>query len=98
MRIIADRIYAVERCFSVREGLTKKDDFLQGKWADEPTCGGQFDGCFLDKEKYKKMLEDYYEIRGWDRERGIPTEERLKSLEIEDVAKDLKKYLQYIKW
>jgi aldehyde:ferredoxin oxidoreductase len=44
------------------------------------------------------MLEDYYEIRGWDRERGIPTEERLKSLEIEDVAKDLKKYLQYIKW
>lgn len=96
MRIIADRIYAVERCFSVREGLTKKDDFLQGKWADEPTCGGQFDGCFLDKEKFRKMLEDYYEIRGWDREKGIPTEKRLENLAIEDVARDLKKYLQYI--
>ena len=91
MRNVANRIYAVERCFSIREGITKKDDFLQGKWAHEPTHGGPFDGCILDKEKFKKMLEDYYKIRGWDIETGIPTKKTLEKLGLQDVAKELKK-------
>jgi aldehyde:ferredoxin oxidoreductase len=93
LRTAADRIYAVERCFCVREGIRKKDDFLQGKWASEPTRGGQFDGCFIDREKFKKMLEDYYQLRGWDKETGIPTRETLLGLGIEDVAKDLEKHV-----
>jgi aldehyde:ferredoxin oxidoreductase len=93
LRTAADRIYAVERCFLVREGIRKEDDFLKGKWASEAMRGGQFDGSFIDKDKFKKMLEDYYEKRGWDRETGIPTEERLLSLGIQDVAKDLEKHM-----
>jgi len=91
MRTIADRIYTLERCFLVREGIRKKDDFLQGKWAEEATKGGAFNGSFLDKEKFGKMLEDYYQLRGWNKETGIPEKEHLKALGLEDVAEDMGK-------
>ncbi len=80
LRTIAERIYAVERCFLVREGIRKEDDFLKGKWAEEKTSGGAFNGSYLDKEKFGRMLEDYYRMRGWDEKTGIPKPERLTSL------------------
>jgi aldehyde:ferredoxin oxidoreductase len=93
MRTAADRIYTMERCFCVREGIRKKDDFLQGKWVSEPIPGGPLKGSSIDKEKFEKMLEDYYAIRGWDKEEGIPTQERLQELAIGEVAKDMEKYI-----
>jgi aldehyde:ferredoxin oxidoreductase len=89
MRITADRIFTLERCFAVREGLTKKDDFLQGKWAHESTRGGPFDGCSLDKQKFKKMLEDYYKVRGWDVKTGIPKRKTLEMLGLDNAVQDL---------
>ena len=35
------------------------------------------------------MLSHYYEIRGWDRETGIPTRETLEALDLDEVADDL---------
>jgi aldehyde:ferredoxin oxidoreductase len=91
MRICAGRIYAVERCYAVRQGITRNDDFLQGKWVEEPTRGGPFDGSRLEREKFGKMLEDYYALRGWDVTTGIPTRETLEKLNLRDVAADLQK-------
>lgn len=91
MRTCANRIYAVERCYAVRQGITKEDDFLQGKWVQEPTRGGPFDGSRFEREKFGKMLEDYYELRGWNVNTGIPTGETLAKLNLHDVAADLKK-------
>jgi len=86
LRTVANRIYTLERCFSVREGITKKDDFLLGKWVSEPTHGGPFDGCSFDKEKFSTMLEDYYHMRGWNTETGIPEKKTLGSLGLDDIA------------
>jgi len=91
MRICANRIYSLERCYAVRQDITKEDDFLQGKWAEEPTHGGPFDGCTLEREKFEKMLEDYYALRGWDINTGIPTRETLEKLNLRDVAADLQR-------
>ncbi len=40
------------------------------------------------------MLDEYYTFRGWDLKTGIPTPERLVSLGLEDVAGDMKRYLE----
>ena len=93
MRTAADRIYAVERCFSIREGIRKKDDFLQGKWVAGPIPGGPLEGSSIDRDKFEKMLEDYYLMRGWDKETGIPTQERLQALGVSEVAQDMEQYL-----
>jgi aldehyde:ferredoxin oxidoreductase len=78
---IADRAYTVERLFNIREGLTRKDDWLSDRYFDEPTPVGLpiVRGKSLDREKFKQMLDEYYELHGWD-EDGVPTPETLKEL------------------
>ena len=36
------------------------------------------------------MLEDYYRARGWDPSTGIPTQETLAMLGLDDVADDVR--------
>jgi aldehyde:ferredoxin oxidoreductase len=43
-------------------------------------------GNKLDREKFKGMLQEYYELRGWDRNTGMPTKETLEKLGMEDLA------------
>jgi aldehyde:ferredoxin oxidoreductase len=44
----------------------------------------------IDKKKYEKILDKYYEIRGWTRE-GVPTRQRLEELGLKEVADALEK-------
>ena len=82
---IAERCYNIERLFNLREGLTrddpKKGDTLNHRYFDEPCRRGAPDviGSKIDRKKFKKMIDEYYEHHGWD-ENGIPREETLKRL------------------
>ncbi len=78
---IADRAYTIERLFNIREGLTREDDWLVDRYFDEPTPIGlpiARDKC-IDREKFKQMINEYYELHGWD-EDGVPRPETLKKL------------------
>jgi aldehyde:ferredoxin oxidoreductase len=37
------------------------------------------------------VLDEYYEARGWDKESGLPTMQKLQELGLDDVASDLQK-------
>ncbi len=37
----------------------------------------------MDKDSFKKMLDEYYQIVGWNKLTGIPKKEKLKELGIE---------------
>jgi aldehyde:ferredoxin oxidoreductase len=78
---IADRAYTVERLFNIREGLTRADDWLVDRYFDEPTPIGLpiARGKSLDREKFKQLIDEYYELHGWD-EQGVPRPETLKKL------------------
>jgi len=45
-------------------------------------------GTVVDREKFAKMLSEYYELRGWD-ESGLQTEQKLAELDLEDIAQGL---------
>ncbi len=47
-------------------------------------------GAVVDREGFEKMQQEYYQIRGWDGESGLPTVTRLKELGLGDVADDLR--------
>jgi len=85
---IAERVWNLERAFSTREGIRRKDDHLIGKWAEEPVPNGPYKGEKIDHEKWEGMLDDYYRLRGWDKS-GVPTKEKLKELGLEDVVTTL---------
>ena len=85
----AQRIYTVERAFLVREGMDRKDDKIGGRWGSEPIADGPAAGERLDPEKFDKMLDEYYQLMGWD-SMGIPTESTLTALGLDDIAAELR--------
>jgi aldehyde:ferredoxin oxidoreductase len=89
MSTAAERIYTVERAFLVREGVTRKDDALNGKWGTEPIVGGPSAGERIDPDKFSKLLDEYYQLRGWDA-MGIPTASTLSALGLEDIAEEIR--------
>jgi aldehyde:ferredoxin oxidoreductase len=85
---IARRCNMIERLFNLREGLTreglKKGDMLNHRYFDEPTRRGAPDvvGRTIDREKFKKMVDEFYEYKGLDN-KGVPKPETLKQLGLE---------------
>ena len=75
---VGERVYNLERYYNNLNGFHGKDDTLpralpDGAVADGPGSKGHV--CELDK-----MLEEYYEVRGWVN--GVVPEAKLKELEI----------------
>ena len=93
---IGDRIWNLIRSFWVREyrsSWTREMDVPPARWFKEPLTKGPLKGSKLDPAKYDVMLQRYYKKRGWD-ERGIPKKITLKKLGLDDVAKQLNKYVK----
>ncbi len=88
----AERIWNLMRAFMVREGFRRKDDTLPKRFLEEPIPKGPSKGMVLSRENLDKMLDEYYTFRGWDLKTGIPGSERLKSLDLEDIARDMEPY------
>ncbi|MCX8116353.1 MAG: aldehyde ferredoxin oxidoreductase family protein [Desulfobacterota bacterium] len=68
LRKISSTIQNEIRRFNLREGMSPKEDTLPKRFFDEPL--GQ-DGKTISREHFRKMLQDYYSLRGWNAE-GIP--------------------------
>ena len=78
---IAERIETLIRMFNNREGHTRKDDTLPYRTLNEPLLDGPAKGQFIGEENLNRMIDEYYELRGWDR-LGIPREETLKKYQL----------------
>ena len=44
-----------------------------------------FKNAIITKEDTDRMLDDYYDERGWDKEKGEPTPEKIKDLGLEGL-------------
>jgi len=76
----AERIATLERLFNVRAGFSRKDDDLPARFKTEPIMIGRRERIISEQDR-ERMLDDYYQVRGWDRE-GIPRPETLSQLPI----------------
>jgi aldehyde:ferredoxin oxidoreductase len=91
-----DRVYALIRAFWVREFEGKWDrkmDYPPNRWFKEPLKEGPIAGKHLIEDKYDKLLQIYYDKRGWDT-RGIPTMKTFIELDLHKEAKDLAKIIE----
>jgi len=76
-----DRIFTLKRLYNTRLGVTREDDqmphrilTLQKRGADMPN---------IPPEAFRKMMDEYYEIRGWTTD-GQPTAETLSALDLSE--------------
>lgn len=65
LRKMANDISTLRRMINLREGLTREDDMLPPRFFKEPR---KDDGKIVDKREFLYMLDEYYRIRGWDKE------------------------------
>ncbi len=70
----------------MREGFSRKDDYLPTRFLTEPLKTGPAKGHVFEMDQ---LLDEYYEARGWDKETGYPTRSTLESLGLAPVADEL---------
>ncbi|MFQ6076584.1 MAG: aldehyde ferredoxin oxidoreductase family protein, partial [Candidatus Bathyarchaeia archaeon] len=87
---IGERINNLGRAFNVREGLTRRDDGLPKRFT-EPMVGGVIEGQAIPREDQKRLLDEYYELRGWRKRTGVPGVRKLRNLGLDFVAEELRR-------
>lgn len=88
--IIASRMQNLERSFNLlHAGFDRKDDLPPKKLVEIPVSQGPYKGERLELEKVNKMLDEYYQIHGWNIKNGRPTKEKLKELKLENIIQKL---------
>lgn len=75
-----DRIWTLEKIFNIKAGIDKSQDTLPERLLKDPIVAGPTKGEIYELDI---LLPEYYSVRGWD-ENGVPTEETLKKLGLDE--------------
>ncbi|MCG7853595.1 MAG: aldehyde ferredoxin oxidoreductase family protein [Methanosarcinaceae archaeon] len=82
---IGERVVNLERAYIVREGFRRSDDTVPRRMLEEPVADSYIPPIGKDLDK---MLDDYYQQRGWNVDSGIPNREALNKLGLGFVTDD----------
>jgi len=94
----SERVWNVFKMVNVREGFSRSDDEPPDTWfepmvdykGDEHYMMDYYRTKKLNREDVDQWLTDYYDERGWNAETGIPTEDKLVQLGLEEFVPDIK--------
>jgi aldehyde:ferredoxin oxidoreductase len=87
---VGERAETLARIFNIREGFTDKDDILPKRFY-QAFVDGPLAGVAPTEEQVEYAKRTYYEMRGWDKDTGIPSQSKLKELDIEWAEEALRK-------
>lgn len=90
---LCDRVATLCLCFNLREGapFTRQDNlsFWPRRMLEEPVPAGPAKGQVVSIPQLSIMLDEYYQLRGWDVKTGIPTRKTMARLRLEEEARQL---------
>ncbi|MGW8161350.1 MAG: aldehyde ferredoxin oxidoreductase family protein, partial [Desulfobulbales bacterium] len=89
----ADRVYAVEHAFNIRQGIRRRDDRMPQKPEIRDSQEGR-----ADLRRHEQHLSRYYRLRGYDPDTGRPASTRLKELGLDFVDKSLSRMPSPAPW
>lgn len=84
---VGERIWNLTRMYWAREneGFDREWDLPSPRFYEDPPTSGATQGQITSIEDVNRLLDMYYEQRGWDSQ-GIPTPERLEALNLSDLV------------
>jgi aldehyde:ferredoxin oxidoreductase len=92
LMLAGERIHNVEKAFNViHAGFCRQDDTPPRRFMEEPIRSGPARGQVLKKEEWDRMLDEYYELHGWEKTSGWQRRSQLERLGLEEVADDLER-------
>lgn len=88
LRIAGERITNLKKAFNIREGWTRKDDWLPPRVFRDALPTGVAKGVHLTEEELNLMIDDYYRARGWTGDGLIP-KAKLEELGLSEIAQTI---------
>ena len=77
----------LEQAFNaLHANLSREDDLPPKRFSLEEVKTGPFKGARVDETQYNEMLDEFYELWGWDRKTGRQTRAGLEKLGLKSVA------------
>jgi aldehyde:ferredoxin oxidoreductase len=93
LKIGSERTWNLWKWLNYRAGFTRKDDEPPEIWFQPLHADGReyvimdyFQATPLVRTDVDRLLDDYYEERGWDKKTGVPTPQKLKDLGLENTT------------
>ncbi len=87
LRIAAERSWNLMRLLNGKEGFSRKDDKFPDSWFKPLKLGTAtlefqdfYGGTSIMPDITNQLLDDYYDERGWNKETGLPSLNKLKEL------------------
>ena len=88
----AHRTIVTERAENVRYGLRREHDYLPRRVFEEPLpVNEKGDTKIFPREKFEKLLDAYYALRGLDPKTTVPKPSVLRELGLSKIEEDLKR-------
>jgi aldehyde:ferredoxin oxidoreductase len=85
-----EKIVNIERSFNLlHAGFGRAEDQPPKKFVEIGVNKGPYEGERLDFLKWNKMLDEYYDIHGWDKKTGWPTKKTLIDLGLQQILEKL---------
>jgi len=86
---VGERRLNMLRAFNAREGIGREADTLPKKFFTRPLKGGKTEDYVLDYDEWRRAVDTYYAMCGWDVKTGHPTRTKLEALGLGWVADKL---------
>lgn len=83
LKTIGERIYNLQRSYNALHGISSADDVLPWRFTAMPSPSGNAAGSVCHLEI---MRPEYYALRGWDADSGLPLPGTLERLGLDGVA------------
>jgi aldehyde:ferredoxin oxidoreductase len=91
LKVIGERIYTLQRVYNAMHGINKNDDVLPWRFTKKPSTSGHANGCVCHIEI---TLPDYYQLREWDAETGLPTQRAMERLELQSEFEQMQEQIE----
>lgn len=96
MWIIGRKIVNLEKAFNtVHAGFTREHDTLPRRIFEQPLTVGPFKGECMERDKFEKMLDEYYSCHGWNPQTGLQKLDTLMNLGAQEIADFLARHGKY---
>ncbi|MEW6440842.1 MAG: aldehyde ferredoxin oxidoreductase N-terminal domain-containing protein [bacterium] len=93
LKLRAERVFNLYKMLNVREGFGRAEDAFPEVWLKpRATPDGEqaLTDCYgkrkITAQDLERLLDDYYDERGWDIRTGTPTADKLRQLGLEHMA------------
>jgi len=88
LAMVGERVWNLKKAFNIREGWVKADDWMPERVFDDPVPAGPSEGSKIDRDDFRRGINEYYAARGWTEDGLIPAS-KLTELGLEDVIEDI---------